>query len=247
MLSDALQKRGWSSEEVSDALGLDTRQQKAKKPMIKPLPELAECLSRWTGSHHRLPFENWGHAVKHVSTVDRGGFANRHWILTRKRNPTRLSRPEDQGQGGVVAQNERWDPDGFRLCWGILLICPKNPRESRGKKGQTLRFSLVQLSAFEELFVVELFTDDVPKIAENLCIDEILPSEKASAASIRVVEGLDFVNVIEMARYGFSKTPKPLMRRWKNVFIEDVPSSARIATIKVVRESEKIWQFAIVR
>ncbi|GER41867.1 uroporphyrinogen decarboxylase [Striga asiatica] len=42
--SDVLQKGGWSSEEVSEALGLNSRREKAKKPLIKPLPELAESV-----------------------------------------------------------------------------------------------------------------------------------------------------------------------------------------------------------
>ncbi|GER41932.1 hAT transposon superfamily protein [Striga asiatica] len=41
---DVLQKGGWSSEEVSEALGLNSRREKAKKPLIKPLPELAELV-----------------------------------------------------------------------------------------------------------------------------------------------------------------------------------------------------------
>ncbi|KAL7101365.1 hypothetical protein ACP275_08G050000 [Erythranthe tilingii] len=44
--SDSLRKAGWSSEEVSDALGFDFRREKEKKPVKKLSPELAERIGK---------------------------------------------------------------------------------------------------------------------------------------------------------------------------------------------------------
>ncbi|CAI9752847.1 unnamed protein product [Fraxinus pennsylvanica] len=44
--SDLLQKSGWSSEEVSDALGFDFRREKEKKPVKKLSPELVERIGK---------------------------------------------------------------------------------------------------------------------------------------------------------------------------------------------------------
>ncbi|XP_022863206.1 uncharacterized protein LOC111383343 [Olea europaea var. sylvestris] len=44
--SDLLQKSGWSSEEVSDALGFDFRREKEKQPVKKLSPELVERIGK---------------------------------------------------------------------------------------------------------------------------------------------------------------------------------------------------------
>ncbi|KAL2241678.1 uncharacterized protein LOC105155205 [Sesamum indicum] len=52
-LSDILRKAGWSSEEVSDALGFDFRREKEKKPVKKLSPELAERIGKLAESVNR--------------------------------------------------------------------------------------------------------------------------------------------------------------------------------------------------
>ncbi|KAF7809830.1 uncharacterized protein G2W53_036573 [Senna tora] len=44
--SDSLRKAGWSSEEVSDALGFDFRREKERKPVKKLSPELVERIGK---------------------------------------------------------------------------------------------------------------------------------------------------------------------------------------------------------
>lgn len=44
--SDSLRKAGWSSEEVSDALGFDFRLEKEKKPVKKLAPEVVERVGK---------------------------------------------------------------------------------------------------------------------------------------------------------------------------------------------------------
>ncbi|KAI3462754.1 hypothetical protein Pfo_019417 [Paulownia fortunei] len=51
--SDTLRKAGWSSEEVSDALGFDFRREKEKKPVKKLSPELVERLGKLAESVNR--------------------------------------------------------------------------------------------------------------------------------------------------------------------------------------------------
>ncbi|KAK6128974.1 hypothetical protein DH2020_037281 [Rehmannia glutinosa] len=51
--SDILRKAGWSSEEVSDALGFDFRREKEKKPAKKLSPELAERIGKLAESVNR--------------------------------------------------------------------------------------------------------------------------------------------------------------------------------------------------
>ncbi|KAL0343693.1 UNVERIFIED_CONTAM: hypothetical protein Sangu_1256700 [Sesamum angustifolium] len=51
--SDILRKAGWSSEEVSDALGFDFRREKEKKPVKKLSPELAERIGKLAESVNR--------------------------------------------------------------------------------------------------------------------------------------------------------------------------------------------------
>ncbi|KAK6128679.1 hypothetical protein DH2020_037578 [Rehmannia glutinosa] len=51
--SDTLRKGGWSSEEVSEALGFDFRPEKEKKPVKKLSPELVERLGKLAESVNR--------------------------------------------------------------------------------------------------------------------------------------------------------------------------------------------------
>uniref|UniRef100_A0A6N2LMA2 Knr4/Smi1-like domain-containing protein n=1 Tax=Salix viminalis TaxID=40686 RepID=A0A6N2LMA2_SALVM len=51
--SDSLRKSGWSSEEVSDALGFDFRAEKERKPAKKLSPELVEKIGRLAESVSR--------------------------------------------------------------------------------------------------------------------------------------------------------------------------------------------------
>ena len=51
--SDSLRKAGWSSEEVSDALGFDFRPEKEKKPAKKLSPELVERIGKLAESVSR--------------------------------------------------------------------------------------------------------------------------------------------------------------------------------------------------
>ncbi|KAF5463792.1 hypothetical protein F2P56_013925 [Juglans regia] len=51
--SDLLRKSGWSSEEVSDALGFDYRPEKEKKPVKKLSPELVERIGKLAESVSR--------------------------------------------------------------------------------------------------------------------------------------------------------------------------------------------------
>ncbi|KAL0382168.1 UNVERIFIED_CONTAM: hypothetical protein Scaly_0504100 [Sesamum calycinum] len=51
--SDILRKAGWSSEEVSDALGFDFRREKEKKPVKKLSPELVERIGKLAESVNR--------------------------------------------------------------------------------------------------------------------------------------------------------------------------------------------------
>ncbi|XP_030499579.2 uncharacterized protein LOC115714956 [Cannabis sativa] len=51
--SDSLRKAGWSSEEVSDALGFDFRPEKGKKPVKKLSPELVERIGKLAESVSR--------------------------------------------------------------------------------------------------------------------------------------------------------------------------------------------------
>ncbi|KAG8384382.1 hypothetical protein BUALT_Bualt04G0112300 [Buddleja alternifolia] len=51
--SDMLRKAGWSSEEVSDALGFDFRREKEKKPVKKLSPELVERIGKLAESVNR--------------------------------------------------------------------------------------------------------------------------------------------------------------------------------------------------
>lgn len=44
--SDLLRKAGWSSEEVSDALGFDFRREKERRPVKKLSPELVERIGK---------------------------------------------------------------------------------------------------------------------------------------------------------------------------------------------------------
>lgn len=44
--SDTLRRAGWSSEEVSEALGFDSRPNKERKPVKKLSPELVEKIER---------------------------------------------------------------------------------------------------------------------------------------------------------------------------------------------------------
>jgi hypothetical protein len=53
-LSDSLRKSGWSSEEVSDALGFDFRpEKKDKKPVKKLSPELVHSIEKLVESVSR--------------------------------------------------------------------------------------------------------------------------------------------------------------------------------------------------
>ncbi|KAL7094496.1 hypothetical protein ACP275_11G106800 [Erythranthe tilingii] len=54
--SDTLQKAGWSSDEVSDALGFDFRREKEKKPAKKLPPELVERFGKLAESVNRSSF-----------------------------------------------------------------------------------------------------------------------------------------------------------------------------------------------
>ena len=47
--SDTLRRAGWSSEEVSDALGFDFRAEKEPKPPVKLSPELAHKIEKLVG------------------------------------------------------------------------------------------------------------------------------------------------------------------------------------------------------
>ncbi|KAL8473202.1 hypothetical protein ACS0TY_029472 [Phlomoides rotata] len=51
--SDTLRKAGWSSEEVSEALGFDFRPEKERKPVKKLSPELAERIGKLAESVNR--------------------------------------------------------------------------------------------------------------------------------------------------------------------------------------------------
>lgn len=51
--SDSLRKAGWSSEEVSDALGFDFRPEKERKPVKKLSPELVERIGKLAESVSR--------------------------------------------------------------------------------------------------------------------------------------------------------------------------------------------------
>lgn len=51
--SDSLRKAGWSSEEVSDALGFDYRQEKERKPAKKLSPELVQRIGKLAESVSR--------------------------------------------------------------------------------------------------------------------------------------------------------------------------------------------------
>ncbi|KAH0971435.1 hypothetical protein GBA52_023591 [Prunus armeniaca] len=51
--SDSLRKAGWSSEEVSDALGFNFRPEKEKKPAKKLSPELVERIGKLAESVSR--------------------------------------------------------------------------------------------------------------------------------------------------------------------------------------------------
>jgi hypothetical protein len=51
--SDSLRKAGWSSEEVSDALGFDFRPEKERKPVKKLSPELVEKIGKLAESVSR--------------------------------------------------------------------------------------------------------------------------------------------------------------------------------------------------
>uniref|UniRef100_A0A2P2NZY9 Knr4/Smi1-like domain-containing protein n=1 Tax=Rhizophora mucronata TaxID=61149 RepID=A0A2P2NZY9_RHIMU len=51
--SDSLRKAGWSSEEVSDALGFDFRPEKERKPAMKLSPELVERIGKLAESVSR--------------------------------------------------------------------------------------------------------------------------------------------------------------------------------------------------
>ncbi|KAL6551723.1 hypothetical protein OROGR_007877 [Orobanche gracilis] len=51
--SDTLQRSGWSSEEVSDALGFDFRREKAKKQVKKLSPQLADRIEKLAESVNR--------------------------------------------------------------------------------------------------------------------------------------------------------------------------------------------------
>lgn len=52
-LSDSLRKAGWSSEEVSDALGFDFRPEKDRKPAVKLSPQLVEKIGKLVESVSR--------------------------------------------------------------------------------------------------------------------------------------------------------------------------------------------------
>ena len=51
--SDSLRKAGWSSEEVSDALGFDFRPEKERKPVKKLSPELVQRIGKLAESVSR--------------------------------------------------------------------------------------------------------------------------------------------------------------------------------------------------
>jgi len=51
--SDSLRKAGWSSEEVSEALGFDFRPEKERKPAKKLSPQLAERIEKLAQSVSR--------------------------------------------------------------------------------------------------------------------------------------------------------------------------------------------------
>lgn len=51
--SDSLRKAGWSSEEVSDALGFDFRPEKERKPAKKLSPQLVEKIGKLAESVSR--------------------------------------------------------------------------------------------------------------------------------------------------------------------------------------------------
>ena len=51
--SDSLRKAGWSSEEVSDALGFDYRPEKERKPAKKLSPELLQRIGKLAESVSR--------------------------------------------------------------------------------------------------------------------------------------------------------------------------------------------------
>ncbi|KAL6572950.1 hypothetical protein OROHE_002426 [Orobanche hederae] len=51
--SDTLRRAGWSSEEVSDALGFDFRREKEKKQVKKLSPQLADRIEKLAGSVNR--------------------------------------------------------------------------------------------------------------------------------------------------------------------------------------------------
>lgn len=52
--SDSLRKAGWSSEEVSEALGFDFRSEKDRRPAKKLSPELVERIGKLAESVSRL-------------------------------------------------------------------------------------------------------------------------------------------------------------------------------------------------
>jgi len=58
--SDSLRKAGWSSEEVSEALGFDFRPEKERKPAKKLSPQLAERIEKLAQSVSRSRHDNLG-------------------------------------------------------------------------------------------------------------------------------------------------------------------------------------------
>ncbi|QCD91329.1 uncharacterized protein LOC114166873 [Vigna unguiculata] len=57
--SDSLRKAGWSSEEVSEALGFDFRPEKERKPAKKLSPQLAEKIEKLAQSVSRSRLNTW--------------------------------------------------------------------------------------------------------------------------------------------------------------------------------------------
>ncbi|KAG6421653.1 hypothetical protein SASPL_118210 [Salvia splendens] len=56
--SDTLRRAGWSSDEVSDALGFDFRAEKEPKPQVKLSPELAHRIGKLADSVNRPSFSS---------------------------------------------------------------------------------------------------------------------------------------------------------------------------------------------
>jgi len=65
--SDSLRKAGWSSEEVSEALGFDFRPEKERKPAKKLSPQLAEKIEKLAQSVSRSRLNTWERETRWMS------------------------------------------------------------------------------------------------------------------------------------------------------------------------------------